>query len=148
MSRKFFYNNIGITALSIAFVLGEGKAMPLSKALLILPFITHKELLNYLSRGNVKIKSLEKLIIEKTGCFSNFNRRYYDNLCNSLNSIQMLNEIELVQVKDSHIFVKSELFYDDTMGRRAKKIHKAAKNIAVILDDNVEKLYLNLRVEL
>lgn len=148
MNRKSFYNNIGITALSIAIVVARTSSMPLSKTLLVLPIITHKELLNYLSDGKVKIKSLDKLIIEKTSCFSNFNRRYYDNICNSLNAIQLLNDIELAQVKDSQISINPDFSFNETMGRRANKVNKAADNIMKVLDDNVEKLYLNLRVEL
>ncbi|SFI36782.1 three component ABC system middle component [Nitrosomonas sp. Nm34] len=148
MSGKILYNNIGIAALSIAFVVGRVSSMPLTKALLILPFITHKELLSYLSNGNVRIQGLEKLIIEKTTFFSNFNQRYYDNLCTSLNSIQLLNELEIAQIKNSILFIDHKFAYHKSMGRRTEKIYKASTNIALALNDDVEELYLSLRIEL
>lgn len=148
MSQKHLYNNIGMAALGIAFVASKANPLSLSKALLILPFITHKELLNYLSKSNVKAQGLEKLIIEKAIYFSNFNRRYYDSLCISLNAIQLLNELEIAQVQNSFISVDPQFTYHEAMGLRAKKAYKASTNIALVLNDNVDKLYLNLRIEL
>ncbi len=147
MSSKLLYNNIGISALSIGFVL-TAIALPVSKAVLILPIVSHRELLNYLSHRASKIKGLEQLIIEKTSCFSNFNKRYYDNFHASLNAIQLLNEIELIQIKDGVLIPKCSFGYSEPMGNRAEKIHKAARNIALILTEKVENLYLNLRIEL
>jgi hypothetical protein len=146
--NKPMYNNIGVAAIGIQFVLQYNNSMSLAKSLLIMPFLVHKELLNYLSNGNVNTKSLEALIVDKTSCFANFNKRYYDNLCTSLNAVQFLNESELIQIKGSTITSASVFNYDQSMGSRALKISKASKNIASILDDSIEKLYLNLRVEL
>ena len=148
MNNKLLYNNLGIASLSIAFIVSRAGSISLSKALLILPIITHKELLAYLSNSKTQIHGMERLIIEKIHCFSNFNKRYYDNLITSINAIQLLNEIELIQTRDHNLSAKSILNYEDLMGGRAKKIHKAANNIITILNDSAEKLYLNLRVEL
>jgi len=148
MTTAKLYNNLGIESLAIMFVLQNMKDMPLTKALLILPMLAHRELLAYLSNGNTKIQSLEKLIIEKTSFFSNFNDRFYDSLCGSLNAIQFLHEIEFLDIKGNCLFVKSEISYEKLMGSRADKINKAASNIAKLLDESVDKLYLNFRVEL
>lgn len=148
MSTGTLYNNIGIDAVAIAFVLQKMRSLPLTKALLISPIISHRDLLNYLSNGNVKIQSLERLIIEKTSFFSNFNRRFYDNLCGSINSIQFLHEIELVNIINSNIYIREEINFNKKMGGRAEKIHKASENISKLLSESSEMLYLNLRVEL
>lgn len=148
MTTAKLYNNLGIESLAIMFVLQNMKEMSLTKALLILPMLAHRELLAYLSNGNTKIQSLEKLIVEKTSCFSNFNDRFYDSLCGSLNAIQFLHEIELLDIRGNTLFIKSDISYEKPMGNRADKINKAANNIAKLLGDSADKLYLNFRVEL
>jgi hypothetical protein len=148
MSIGTIYNNIGIESVATVFVLQRMKSIPITKALLISPIISHRELLSYLSKSNVKIQSLEKLIIEKTSFFSNFNKRFYDNLCNSINTIQFLHEIELADIADNSISIRSEIQFNKDMGNRAEKIYKASANISKILAESAEKLYLNLRIEL
>ncbi len=88
------YNNFGIGVLGIGFVLRHVDSLPLSKALLIMPLITHKKLLGHLSNKKTNIMNSEKIMIDKAPFFSNFNKRYYDTLCVSLNAIQFLDEIE------------------------------------------------------
>jgi hypothetical protein len=146
--NKPTYNNIGIGSLGIAFVLQTQRELPIAKTLLILPLISNSELLNHLANNNSRIRSLDKLIIEKPNCFSNFNKRYYDSLCTSIEAIQLLNEIGLIKFKSPNLASTSPTPYNQSMGRRAEKIHKAANNIGTILIDKTEKLYLNLRIEL
>ena len=53
---NYFYNNIGICATSILSILKEHEEdIELTKLFLIMPFISHKQLLNYLSRKNIVI---------------------------------------------------------------------------------------------
>lgn len=148
MTSRRLYNNIGIEAIAIMLILQKANSLSLAKTLLILPLVTHKELLGYLANGNVKIKSLEKLIIDKTSYFSNFNKRFYDHLCDSLNAVQFLHEIDAVEFRDSELTLKTAMPFIGATGRRGEKMQKASENIAVVLAAPVEKLYLNLRVEL
>jgi len=142
------YNNIGMSTLAIGSVMNYAKELPISKVILILPIITHRELLSYLSRKTTQIRSIEKLIIDRTVCFANFNRRFNDNMCLSINSIQFLNDIETISITNSMIKLKTTIEYDKSMGEGLNKIYNSAENIAHILNDNVENLYLNLRIEL
>jgi len=148
MTSRSLYNNIGIEAVTIMLIVQQAKSMPMSKVLLILPMVTHKELLSYLSKKSAKIQGMEKLIIDKTSCFSNFNKRFYDNLCGTINAIQFLNEIGAIKIDDGNVSVKSEMPFDSAIGKRAEKVSKASSNIAKVLSDSTEKLYLNLRIEL
>lgn len=145
---KQHYNNIGMGTLAIASVMNHAKELPISKAMLILPFITHRALLSYLCRKTTKIRSIEKLIIERTVFFANFNRRFYDNLTLSINSIEFLNDIELISISNSMVKLKTTLEYDKSMGERLNKIYNSSENIAHILNENIENLYLNLRIQL
>ena len=147
MSRQL-YNNIGISALGLLFTLQRLRTLSLPKALLIMPFITHKKLLDHLAHSNTRAPGLDKLIIDKTSWFSNFNRRYFDSLPMSLNAIQFLNELELLTLQDNRLKLLQKIEYNTAMGNRSKKIFQASANIATILNDNEEKLYLNLRIEL
>ncbi len=145
---KVDYNNIGIGALAIGSVLSINNELSLAKTSLILPFITHTECLNYLARATTHLTSIEKLIAERTSYFSNFNARYYDSLCLSFSSIQYLTEMGYAQLKGDLLVKIKPLEYNAKMGTRAKKIFQAANNVAELLLENDNKLYLNLRVQL
>lgn len=141
-------NNVAFASLAIAFVAGKVEKMDLTKALLIMPILANKELTSYLANGRTKIKSLDKLIIDKLQCFSNFNKRYYDNLSTSINAIQFLSEMNVISVENSIISTKEKIDYASNMGTRLKLIYKASENIAELLSQETSNLYLNLRIEL
>lgn len=145
---KVDYNNIGVGALAIGSVLSISTELSLAKTTLILPFITHTESLDYLARATTLVKSIEKLIAERTSYFSNYNARYFDSLCLSFSSIQYLTEMGYAQLKGDILLNIKPLEYDTKMGNRAKKIFQAANNISAILSENDKILYLNLRVQL
>lgn len=142
------YNNIGIVSIGIEAVLTHSRQLSLSKLLLIQPFFSNQMLTQYLGRKTTKIKSIEKLIVEKTPLFSNFNRRYYDSLSLSFNSLQFLYDTEKITIESGVVYSNFDFVYNKKMGNRASKIFKASKNMSLILQDHPEKLYLNLRIEL
>lgn len=142
------YNNIGIGITALGLILNERKELPLTKLCLIYPIISHQELLRYLGRKTTIIKGIESLIIDKVNYFTNFNKRYYDTLCTTFNVLQYLEEMEYIEIKDKKVVLKRILVFDKKMGKRAALILKASKNISQLLNENVSKLYLNLRVEL
>ena len=141
-------NNVAFASLAIAIVAGKVEKMELTKALLIMPILANKELTSYLANGRTKIKSLDKLIIDKLHCFSNFNKRYYDNLSTSINAIQFLSETNVISVENSIISTKEKIDYASSMGTRLKLTYKASQNIAELLSQETSNLYLNLRIEL
>jgi hypothetical protein len=142
------YNNIGITSIAINSVLSLSKELSIPKALLIMPLFTSKDLTSHLSRKTTEIKSIEKLISEKTPLFSNFNKRYYDSLVNSINAIQLLIETNQISIIDGKLITNKSFQYLKSMGKRAEKINTASQNVSKLLNENTEKLYLNLRIEL
>jgi len=143
-----YYNNFGLGVVSIGSTLAHIESISISKLCLIFPLLSHQELLNYLSRKTTEVQSIEKLIIDKTSCFSNYNKRYYDSLCLTLNAVQYLNDLGYIKFTNNHVILLKPLQYDEGMGKRAGKIFRASKNIAILLQEKSEKLYLNLRVEL
>lgn len=145
---KVQFNNVGIGAIAICSVLDHSTKLSVASMTLILPLVTHKDCLDYLARSSTKIKSIEKLIAEKTTFFSNFNARYYDSLCLSFSSIQYLTEMGYAEFKNDFLIKTKALKYDKEMGDRAKKIFLASSNISEILSENESKLFLNFRIEL
>jgi hypothetical protein len=142
------YNNIGITSIAINSVLSLSKELSISKVLLIMPLFTSKDLTSHLSRKTTEIKSIEKLISEKTPLFSNFNKRYYDSLVNSINAVQLLIETNQISIIEGKLIANKSFHYMKSMGKRAENINNASQNVSKLLNENTEKLYLNLRIEL
>lgn len=147
MSLNIF-NNFGVGSVAIMAVLNHCKSLPVAKITLIYPLIAHQELLGYLSNSRTNVKSLDKLLIEKTVYFSNFNNRYYDSLSSSFNALQYLNDQGYIELKENIVYLTKNLDYSKAMGKRVNKIFSASENIASILNELSEKLYLNLRIEL
>lgn len=143
-----YYNNIGIGVVSLGAILNQSKELSISKIFLIFPFLSHQKLTQYLGRKTTNIKSSEKLIVEKSSFFSNFNKRYTDSLVTTVNALQYLNDMGYVKIYDEKVMLEKPFEYDKKMGSRAEKIFKASENIALILRENSDNLYLNLRVEI
>lgn len=142
------FNNVGVCSLAIAFVVQKLDRLTVSNAFLIIPFITNSELLKYLARKDIYIRTIEQLVVKKPKCFLNFNARYYDALLVSINSIQLLVEIGLLELVDGEIITTERLNYDRSMGKRAEKIFKASSKIANLVNSDAADLYTNLRVQL
>ena len=142
------YNNLGFGIISIASVMNVIKSLSVDKVFLIIPFFTHQELLSFLSNSRSEIKSIEQIISHKINCFSNYNKRYFDNLVLTINSIQFLIDMEYAEFEDGNLLLKKELLFDNRMGNRASKIYKAANNVSKLLSDNSYNLYLNLKVKI
>lgn len=124
------------------------KSISLDKVFLIIPFFTHQKLLNYLANENSNILSIEQLISHKVDCFSNYDKRYEDNIVLTINSIQYLTDMEYIVLKNGELILKKELPFHSKMGKRANKIYKAASNVAKLLEDNSYNLYLSLKVKI
>ena len=144
--RTDFYNNIGIGVIAISSIFNHCEELSVSKSFLIIPFITHFELTRFLANKRTNTKSIEELISQKTSCFSNFNKRYYDSLSLTINVIQYLIDMGYIELKDGNLKRIKILNYHKNMGGRADKIYKASENIARILRDTENRLYLRLRV--
>ncbi|HHQ4558524.1 hypothetical protein [Aeromonas hydrophila] len=142
------YNNLGVYALAICAVLEYKKEMSIAEALLVPPLITHNELLNHLARKTTHIYNADDLLLSKTSFFSNFDYRFNDSLVTSLNAVLFLQDMGYISYKEGKVKPSELIPYHADMGKRAKKIYQASKNISTFLTAPTEYLYLNLRVEL
>lgn len=148
------YNNELLGCIGVYSVIKHIKSISSAKALLILPFVFQNDLVSYIGRSNVHIKSIEQLILRKPELISNFNERFYALLRVSVNSILMLNALGFLAIRPNG---KIELLGEEdfipsyekrVIGIRATQIVKASPKIAKLLEDKVENLYLQLRVKL
>lgn len=140
------YNNLGIVVIAIHSTISVLEGITLSKAMLIMPFYSHKLLTDYLARKGVEIKSIEHLIAIKTSYFSNFNDRYKDSNVQTIHAIQYLIDTQILNFIDGNLVCTEPFKYDKKMGNRAMKMDKASINMAKILSEDTSNLYLNLRV--
>lgn len=147
ISRLF--NNFVVNAIAIALVTQQsGGSLSVVKILLVAPCISHKAMLDYLSRKNVERPNIEKLLVERPEYIANFNSRFYDGLATSMNSIQFLAEMEMAEVIGTTLHVKQVISYNKEMGERLQKIEKATPNIATLLANSAADLYSSLRIQL
>ena len=142
------YNNFSIASLGILFVLNHCEKLSVAQATLIMPFIMHTETVSYLGKQNVKINSFDALIISKPELFTNINKRYYEALPTSINAIQFLLEMEYLKLNGNYLHSVQPIEYDKKMGSRANKIFKMSQNLSKVLQNNDNKLYLNMRIDL
>ncbi|XQY92144.1 three component ABC system middle component [Metabacillus sp. HB246100] len=145
----YSYNNeiIGIVAMISIFKLSE--KISISKAMLILPLILHDPTMNYLQKGNVKIKSIDQLVVDKYQFLTNFNNRFSSMLPISLNCLYLLEKMNHIKIEDGYISKLREIDLNvKKLGKRGMKIYKSSYNMRNILDASESYLYLQLRVEL
>lgn len=144
-NSKSIYHNEIIGALSIASVLTHGKISS-EKAVLILPFLFHKETLDYLYETNVR--SINTLSSTKSNLIANFNKRYYSLLTVSLNSILIGKQLKLFDYQNGMLIIENEDFDYTNFGNRLLKIHKASSVLSNLLSAPSNELYFNLQIKL
>ncbi|MEF2095141.1 three component ABC system middle component [Bacillus sp. CFBP9009] len=148
------YNNEIIGCIGIYSVTKHMKSISSAKALLILPMVFQNDLLSYMGRSNVDVKSIEQLILRKPDLLSNFNERFYSLLQVSVNSILILNALNFLTINpDGKIELLGERdfipsYEKEEIGKRAFQIINVSYKVAKLLEDKVENLYLQLRVKL
>lgn len=146
-----FYNNELLVGLSILAVLYKKQKIEIIKALLIHPILSYVGIVDLLKDNRIKIRSIEELIIKRNLAFSNFNKRYLENLELNINSILLFKELGLLNIIDRNlVYLDSQFdFKNKILGKRALDIVEASFKLADILEkEEASNLYLSLRVEL
>lgn len=105
-------------------------------------------MVSQLARRSFRVVSFEQYFIENVEFFYNFRERYVAALAPTVNALQLLNEIGVLEFQDGGVMVWCDLPFDAAMGKRAERIHRASANIAALISGNVEIFYLNARIEL
>lgn len=146
-----FYNNELLTGIAILAVLREKKKLEISKALLIHSILGYKGIVEYLKDKRTKNRSIEELIAKQNIAFTNFNKRYIEDLELNVNSIFLFKQLGLFDlVNNELIYIENNFdFKNKTLGKRALDLIEASFSLANILErEDASNLYLSLRIEL
>ena len=119
MKVSSYYNNLGINAFAISTVLKKANFLTLPKLMLILPVVAHRDMVKQLAHGKFRFVSFEQYFIENTSFFYNFDERYTAALAPTVNALQFLNEINVLQFQDGGAVVSCDLPFNTAMGKRA-----------------------------
>lgn len=149
------YNNFSvnevITAISMLVVLKNSYSLEITKLLLIEPLLSYKNILKKFKLSNLKIRSIEELMVKSDFSLINFNKRFQEKLLLSINSLFLLEQLGLIIIIENRAYYEEKNFdfQNINLGKIAMNRIKSANKISNVLKDTpVEDLYLHLRIEL
>lgn len=131
MKIKSTYHNEMIGMLALNEVLNCVETLSLAQSMLVLPFLFHKETVEYLS--NTNIDSIDSFIGKKGRLLANLNARYYSLLPISVNAILLGKSLDNFTVFDSTLMGLNQIDMNYDFGRRHKYFRKASPTLASII---------------
>lgn len=151
-NNLFIYNNEAISTIALGYFMSKVGVISIPKFMLVLPFVLHEQTLKQLNNNSIN-RSLEELIIKKPLILSNFNSRFKDFLPLSINSITILNELDIIELDREYIYFNQISLFNqrdlNEIGNRVKKIMKGIDSlIEIITNHDNNSLYLTLKIEL
>lgn len=148
------YNNIGISLVGFLSIIRFFDEIEYSKSLLISPILLHNKTVTYLKSKTTKPKGIEDLITSKIEFFLDFNKRYYEFLGLSINTIILAQKMKFITLKENKIVISKEEikkfdFSNKSLGNRAIGMIQASNKLSNILkQENTDNLYFKLRIEI
>jgi len=146
----YIYNNEAISIVAIITVLEKLKQIDIAKVMLILPFLYHKRTLSFIEKTNIELLTLEEFT-ERKLLFANFQDRFLTYLPITINSLTILKEMKLIEIKNNEIIYKPDNKFDilnNQLGERVKNIVSSASKLSNLLREDTINLYYQLRIEL
>lgn len=146
----YLYNNEAIAFFAIACILQKLGQLDFGKLLLILPLILHDQTVDKLLTK--EYNSLNDFLSENNTIEETFNNRYLDLTPITINSIKLLNDAGLIEIKKSYVtFIGTDynaISFAET-SLRSRKILKVSNHIVNILNQHsAESLYHIFRIKL
>lgn len=148
------YNNIGISLVGFLSIIRFFDEIEYSKSLLISPILLHNKTVTYLKSQTTKPKGIEDLITSKIEFFLDFNKRYYEFLGLSINTIILAQKMKFITLEENKIVISKEEikkfdFSNKSLGNRAIGMIQASNKLSNILkQENTDNLYFKLRIEI
>lgn len=148
------YNNIGISLVGFLSIIRFFDEIEYSKSLLISPILLHNKTVTYLKSQTTKPKGIEDLITSKIEFFLDFNKRYYEFLGLSINTIILAQKMKFITLEENKIVISKEEikkfdFSNTSLGNRAIDMIQASNKLSNILkQENTDNLYFKLRIEI
>ena len=150
MNRLFHNEFIGAVALQSALQNVPDSRLNLSKAMLVLPLLFDKAIRTTLKHKQSVVLSSKDLLLSKPEAFSTLRNRFEDLTITSLNTILLTHEIGMVELVDSDLFLKKEIFFrnNSEIGKIACDILNAGPKLGIVLQEAAVDLYQTFRIEL
>nr|WP_246811451.1 three component ABC system middle component [Mesorhizobium silamurunense] len=126
----------------------EAGFLKIPQIALILPIVAHRQMVKKLADGRFRFVGFEQYLIDNIEFFYNFNERYFSLLTSTVNALQFLYEIGVLQLKGDGAVIAFDLPFDASMGKRAERVKRASPNIAALVSSNADVFYLNARIKL
>lgn len=148
INNKFIYNNEGICAIGIMSILEIVREISYSKVMLIAPLIFNMRVVNFLGK-NSKIRSFEEFRLKQISIVTKFNNMYTNFIPVTINTLVILSDMGFIELGDESIKLKTKFLSSESnskIGKRAINIIKIAPKLVNLLNENEEKLYLQLGV--
>jgi len=143
-SKSIYHNEI-VGVMTIASVLQHG-SLSNAKIPLILPFLFHRETLDYLAVR--KVRNIKTLTSTNGKLIANFNARYYSLLSVSINSFLIGKQLKLFYEDGNEIKFNLQNLPFNNLGTRISKINEASDAVYGLLSTNAYELYFNLQIKL
>ncbi len=147
-NSNYTYNNEAIGLIAIYAILKENYSLNIAKMSLILPILFHEKTLTYLCETETQFLTLEDFS-KQSFLMENFNNRFLTFLPITSNIVSILCSTKLAKIENNIIQLIPENEFDvenKTIGERALFLIKGAKNLAILLSEDVVNLYSQLKV--
>lgn len=150
MNRLSHNELIGAVALQSALQNVPDRRLNLAKAMLVLPLLFDKAIRATLKHKRSVVLSSKDLLLSKPAAFSTLRNRFEDLTITSLNTILLTYEIGMVELAESDLLLKKEVFFqiDSEIGKTASDIFDAGPKLGLILRETAVDLYQTFRIEL
>ena len=133
--------------LALNEVLSCSESLSYSQSLLVLPFLFHKETVEYLvSAGE---QNIDDFVKRKSRLLANLNQRYYSLLPITVNSILLGKSLENFDVASDNITSLHQINTSYDFGRRHKLFRKASPAfVSIITSDKSDVIYSKLKISI
>lgn len=149
MRLNSIYNNeiVGIKAIST--YLSKKNELDFEKYILLYPLLLNDSLINNLKNKKRTYKSLDEIAIKEINNLYNFSEKFYDTLNINFNVMQFLIDLGWIELNQGKIkYIKRYNNTEFSNDKRIKNIISALPRLNLIFNQNIDKIYYELRVRI
>lgn len=143
------YNNeiVGIKAIST--YLDKKNELEFEKYILLYPLLLNDSLINNLKNKKRTYKSLDEIAIKEINNLYNFSEKFYDSLNINFNIMQFLIDLGWIELnRGKVIYINRDNNIEFSSDKRIKNIISALPRLNLIFNENIDKIYYELRVRI
>nr|WP_263488637.1 MULTISPECIES: three component ABC system middle component [unclassified Clostridium] len=143
------YNNeiVGIKAIST--YLDKKNELEFEKYILLYPLLLNDSLINNLKNRKRTYKSLDEIAIKEINNLYNFSEKFYDSLNINFNIMQFLIDLGWIELNGGKVkYINRDNNIEFSSDKRIKSIISALPRLNLIFNENIDKIYYELRVRI